>query len=308
MGLKHAKNSLIADTADPTVVQPSDWNAEHVITGGNLGALLYQGTAGAPSLINSVASGKVLVSAGAGTVPAWSDTPTLTSLTIGSATLIWNASALQLGEEIRIAGAGSATAVFGVSNTSASLRAFATDVVGDTYNRFTTTISGELRWGLGATDLDTLFYRAAEAELSLYSINGNDAILSASSVAGKSRGFAMKTGTERRWVFYADAVAESGSNAGSDFGIARYDDDGNYLGTAFTIQRSGGTVSVAGSIVVGSEIFTGSTSFLHRTTGTLSNGAGAGSGTLTNAPSAGNPTKWISIDDNGTTRKIPTWT
>lgn len=39
----------------------------------------------------------------------------------------------------------------------------------------------------------------------------------------------------------------------------------------------------------------------------LTNGAGASAGTLTNAPAAGNPTKWISINDNGTTRKIPAW-
>jgi hypothetical protein len=26
-----------------------------------------------------------------------------------------------------------------------------------------------------------------------------------------------------------------------------------------------------------------------------------------NAPAAGNPTKWIPIDDNGTTRYIPAW-
>lgn len=40
----------------------------------------------------------------------------------------------------------------------------------------------------------------------------------------------------------------------------------------------------------------------------LSNGAGAGAGTLTNAPTAGDPSKWIPLDDNGTTRYIPTWT
>jgi hypothetical protein len=40
----------------------------------------------------------------------------------------------------------------------------------------------------------------------------------------------------------------------------------------------------------------------------LTDGTGAGAGTLTNAPSAGNPTKWIPIVDNGTTRWIPTWT
>lgn len=40
---------------------------------------------------------------------------------------------------------------------------------------------------------------------------------------------------------------------------------------------------------------------------TLPNGAGAAVGTLTNAPVAGNPTKWITINDNGTTRYIPAW-
>lgn len=40
---------------------------------------------------------------------------------------------------------------------------------------------------------------------------------------------------------------------------------------------------------------------------TLNNGAGALVGTLTNAPATGNPTKWIPIDDNGTTRYIPAW-
>jgi hypothetical protein len=37
------------------------------------------------------------------------------------------------------------------------------------------------------------------------------------------------------------------------------------------------------------------------------NGAGASAGTLTNAPAVGNPTKWIPIDDNGTTRYVPAW-
>lgn len=39
----------------------------------------------------------------------------------------------------------------------------------------------------------------------------------------------------------------------------------------------------------------------------LTNGSGAAAGTLTNAPAAGNPTKWIPINDNGTTRYIPAW-
>jgi hypothetical protein len=39
----------------------------------------------------------------------------------------------------------------------------------------------------------------------------------------------------------------------------------------------------------------------------FTNGAAAAAGTLLNAPVAGNPTKWIPVDDNGTTRYIPTW-
>lgn len=40
----------------------------------------------------------------------------------------------------------------------------------------------------------------------------------------------------------------------------------------------------------------------------FTDGAAAQTGTLTNAPSAGNPSKWIPISDNGTTRYVPSWT
>lgn len=36
-------------------------------------------------------------------------------------------------------------------------------------------------------------------------------------------------------------------------------------------------------------------------------GAGVSAGTLNNAPSAGDPVKWLEVDDNGTTRYIPSW-
>ena len=43
------------------------------------------------------------------------------------------------------------------------------------------------------------------------------------------------------------------------------------------------------------------------TTAALTTGAGSATGTLTNAPAAGNPTKWIKINDGGTVRYIPAW-
>jgi len=53
-------------------------------------------------------------------------------------------------------------------------------------------------------------------------------------------------------------------------------------------------------------ITTGATT-LHTTSVALTNGAAAAAGTLSNAPTAGNPTKWVPINDNGTTRYIPAW-
>lgn len=81
MGLVHAFTSGKAVAADATVVDGPNWDADHNFTGGNLGALLYQGTAGLVTGINSVATGQVLTSAGAGSVPAWSASPSVTNLT-----------------------------------------------------------------------------------------------------------------------------------------------------------------------------------------------------------------------------------
>lgn len=47
--------------------------------------------------------------------------------------------------------------------------------------------------------------------------------------------------------------------------------------------------------------------FFLRTNTTQPNAAAAATATMTNAPTAGNPTKWLSFDDNGTTRFIPCW-
>lgn len=55
------------------------------------------------------------------------------------------------------------------------------------------------------------------------------------------------------------------------------------------------------------DIKTENATFLHRTGTALTNNAAANVGTLNNGPTAGNPTKWIAIDDNGTTRYIPAW-
>ena len=65
------------------------------------------------------------------------------------------------------------------------------------------------------------------------------------------------------------------------------------------------TPTVSGdTITVGPSNTTGA---LIATNAALTDGAGASAGTLTNAPSAGNPTKWIKVNDNGVIRSVPAW-
>ena len=52
---------------------------------------------------------------------------------------------------------------------------------------------------------------------------------------------------------------------------------------------------------------TDSTTNLIASSQALTNNAAAAAATLANAPVAGNPTKWVPINDNGTIRNIPAW-
>lgn len=77
--------------------------------------------------------------------------------------------------------------------------------------------------------------------------------------------------------------------------------------TGLGISNSGG-LSVGCDFDPGlGSIYINNSTFLMRNKTTFDNYAAAQVGTLNNAPTAGNPTKWISIDDNGTPRRIPTW-
>lgn len=69
-------------------------------------------------------------------------------------------------------------------------------------------------------------------------------------------------------------------------------------GIVLAAPASGQTLTVAPSTAAGELI---------ATSAALTTGAGVAGGTLLNAPSAGNPTKWIKINDNGTIRSVPAW-
>lgn len=91
MSLKHAFESAAADSGNANKLRPSNWGSTstdytttptHVFSGGALGSLFYRdtGQADGSNWLADVAVGSVLVSGGVGAAPAWSATPTLTSL------------------------------------------------------------------------------------------------------------------------------------------------------------------------------------------------------------------------------------
>jgi hypothetical protein len=89
-----------------------------------------------------------------------------------------------------------------------------------------------------------------------------------------------------------DILLRSGTgNARVKFNVGLLVNGGNAAGTAIDIN---------GAITINDAV-------LMHTKTAFTNGAAAQVGTLLNAPTAGNPTKWIPVDDNGTTRFIPAW-
>lgn len=62
--------------------------------------------------------------------------------------------------------------------------------------------------------------------------------------AGSGRYFDYMTAGVMRWAVGANAAAESGANAGSNYVINRYNDAGSYIDTPFSIDRKTGLVLV----------------------------------------------------------------
>ena len=79
-------------------------------------------------------------------------------------------------------------------------------------------------------------------------------------------------------------------------------------GTLALTINSSQLITTAAGLTVGTVLTVpGTTTPVLTTAAAITTGAGASAGTLLNAPASGNPTKWIPINDNGTTRYIPAW-
>jgi hypothetical protein len=69
--------------------------------------------------------------------------------------------------------------------------------------------------------------------------------------AGFNRLISYRTGALQRWGLYVNNTAESGSNAGSDFNIRRYNDAGTILGTPVAINRATGLTTISEGLDLG---------------------------------------------------------
>lgn len=85
--VKHAFVSAVSDGVNAAKVRASNWNADEIFSGASAnGALPYSdsGVTNGASWLESVASGSVLTSQGAGSAPAWSASISLTALTLST--------------------------------------------------------------------------------------------------------------------------------------------------------------------------------------------------------------------------------
>jgi hypothetical protein len=123
------------------------------------------------------------------------------------------------------------------------------------------------RLGLGIAAPLGILHLKKSADTTRFLIDGD---------AGQSKIITFRTAGLQRWGLYSNNVAESGSNAGSNFVFRRYSDAGTLLGTPISITRSTGQTTIAeGLTLAGSELrsFKASTSTLSSLTVDSSNGA-----------------------------------
>lgn len=109
-----------------------------------------------------------------------------------------------------------------------------------------TTLSGNT-WLNGNVVSNVTVYKGS-ATLTVDASSG-DGVIGIQSVSGKPSMLSLRTGSSRRWAVLKTDIAETGSNAGSDFKIYSYSDAGGYIDTPLTITRSTGLVTV-GSLTV----------------------------------------------------------
>jgi hypothetical protein len=148
----------------------------------------------------------------------------------------------------------------------------------------------------------------ALAPIMTYAASGNVITAQVAAVGDTAlaiKAMAAQTGDLQRWLDSSAAelmcVTATGTLIwGNDSGLSR-------LATGSMALGNGTSGDFTGLLKLKNIYVSEGTVLLHTVT-SLSTAAATGSAaTLLNAPVSGNPTKWIPIDDNSTTRYIPSW-
>jgi microcystin-dependent protein len=114
--------------------------------------------------------------------------------------------------------------------------------------------------------------------------NGNGLVsgLVVSAAAAMGRFIQFFTGTADlpaalRWQVGADGTAEGGSNAGSNYALTRYDDNGNFLGASLSFERKTGiaTFEITPQVLTNLIYHTGNANILLEPVGTIKMYAGS---------------------------------
>lgn len=245
-------------------------------SGASLGANIAQiGTPGTPITTFVLGAGDTAVSPGARTVRFTNASGT--NVAAGNVTFIaplstGNATPANILFQVGTAGASGAT--LQTASTVLTLAPGAATVSG------TLTVSGAATFG-GAVTVAA----------------GGSAALTLSTTGTDARTIYTRTVTPYSW-----GVGIAVGAADDSFRI--YNLTGS--SAALTINTANAATFAGALTVSGATTLAGGATLLATTTA-LTNGAAAQIATLGNSPTAGDPTKWIAINDAGTTRYIPAW-
>ena len=114
------------------------------------------------------------------------------------------------------------------------------------------TLGGRATFGYdGSGSPKAAVMRGGSGKGLLFSVNAGTIAWQATS-AGDTKFF-----FDIRWAQYVDGIDETGADAGSDWRVDNYADNGNKIGTALLIARATGNVTIAGTLSAGAFTPTG---------------------------------------------------